>query len=29
MEMAVAITAFSGIDLLFTRLLYSYQARCS
>jgi CDP-diglyceride synthetase len=29
LEMVVAITAFSGIDLLFTRLLYSYHARCS
>ena len=29
MEMAAAITAFSGIDLLFTRLQHSYQARCS
>jgi hypothetical protein len=28
-EIAIAITAFSGIDLLFTRLLYSYHARCS
>jgi len=29
MEMAIAIAAFSGIDLLFTRLLAGYQARCS
>jgi hypothetical protein len=29
MEMAVAIAAFSGIDLLFTRLLNSYRVRCS
>jgi CDP-2,3-bis-(O-geranylgeranyl)-sn-glycerol synthase len=28
-EIAAAIVAFSGIDLLFTRLLFSYQARCS
>ena len=28
-EIAIAIIAFSGIDLLFTRLLFSYQARCS
>ena len=28
-EMAAAITAFCGIDLLFTRLLCSYQARCN
>jgi hypothetical protein len=28
MEIGTAIIAFSGIDLLFTWLLYSYQARC-
>jgi len=28
-EIAAAIVAFSGIDLLFTRLLFGYQARCS
>jgi hypothetical protein len=29
MEIAVAIAAFSAIDLLFTRLLYRYQAHCN
>jgi CDP-2,3-bis-(O-geranylgeranyl)-sn-glycerol synthase len=28
-EMALAIIAFSGIDLLFTRLLNSYHAHCN
>ncbi|HYQ70973.1 MAG TPA: CDP-archaeol synthase [Gammaproteobacteria bacterium] len=29
LEIAIAITVFSGVDLLFTRLLVSFQARCS